>query len=116
MAAVDVVDHIWCGSRSHPVPGTGNLKIVMIPLNLGIGSFRLSNQLKIGIRIRWLKINRPARFARIHENTYKVSKLSFKFGRLKHGDKAIAPIIDRLQAEIPEERRDNQKAVATIAN
>ena len=44
------------------------------------------------------------------ENTYKVSQIIIQsLVRLIHGDKAIGPIIDRLQAEIPEERRDKSK-------
>ena len=36
------------------------------------------------------------------ENTYKVSEIYIQsLVRLKHGDQAEAPIIDRLQAEIP---------------
>lgn len=44
------------------------------------------------------------------ETTYKVSEIYIQsLIRLKHGDKAEAPIIDRLQAEIPEERQDKLK-------
>lgn len=44
------------------------------------------------------------------ENSFKVSEIYIQsLVRLKHGDKAIAPTIDRLQAEIPEERRDKLK-------
>jgi hypothetical protein len=44
------------------------------------------------------------------ENTFKVSEIYIQsLVRLKHGDQAEAPVIDRLQAEIPEERRDKLK-------
>jgi hypothetical protein len=44
------------------------------------------------------------------ENIYKVSEIYIQsLVRLKHGDEAEAPIIDRLQAEIPEERRGKLK-------
>lgn len=44
------------------------------------------------------------------ENTFKVSEIYIQsLVRLKHGDQAEAPVIDRLQAEIPEERRGKLK-------
>ncbi len=43
-------------------------------------------------------------------NTFKVSEIYIQsLVRLKHGDQAEAPVIDRLQAEIAEERRDKLK-------
>jgi hypothetical protein len=44
------------------------------------------------------------------ENTYKVSEIYMQsLVRLKSGDGADAPVIDALQAEIPEERREKLK-------
>jgi hypothetical protein len=44
------------------------------------------------------------------ENTYKVSEIYVQsLARLKSGDNTEAPIIDALQKEIPEERRDKLK-------
>ena len=45
-----------------------------------------------------------------NKNSYKVSEIYMQsLVRLKSGDDADAPIIDALQAEIPEERRDKLK-------
>ena len=44
------------------------------------------------------------------ENSYKVSEIYMQsLMRLKSGDKAEAPVIDQLQAEIPPKRRDKLK-------
>lgn len=44
------------------------------------------------------------------ENSYKVSEIYMQsLMRLKSGDKAEAPVIDRLQTEIPPERREKLK-------
>jgi hypothetical protein len=47
---------------------------------------------------------------KVAENSYKVSEIYMQsLMRLKSGDKAEAPVIDALQAKIPEERRDKLK-------
>ncbi len=57
-----------------------------------------------------VEIKRTCPLCADSKNTYKVSEIYIQsLVRLKYGDKAEAPVIDLLQAEIPEERRSKLK-------